>query len=324
MSDRLGRALAAGAGGFLEGVQSGMAEQAKAKREAARDRLRAEEAEKARTFRAGESEKDREFRTGQSEADREFRAGEGEKTRTHAATLATEAAAQREKILNLTLKDRREGSAADREFRAGEKEKDRNARAGGLMKGASFQDAEGYFYRFNKEGIAEPVLDAKGNKILGPIKRTGGSTGKPVEVDDPTSPTGRRYLSSDDAVGKPAPLSKADREARAEADEKRNINADAYAEQRVNELKSMWKSRETEFKDYGGSEAKAREHFKREFLSGGATREAGGKEGESSPGPETKAAPKQPPKPEEYPNAKWSAKANAWVIQKDGQWYRIK
>lgn len=41
---------------------------------------------------------------------------------------------------------------------------------------------------------------------------------------------------------------------------------------------------------------------------------------EASPKPDEG---KRPPKPESEPDAQWSAKANAWVIQKDGKWFAV-
>jgi len=35
------------------------------------------------------------------------------------------------------------------------------------------------------------------------------------------------------------------------------------------------------------------------------------------------ATPKMPPKPAQYPDAKWSEKAKAWVVQKDGKWFAV-
>lgn len=294
------RAVAFLGGGLLSGVGAGLIQEGKFDREEALRRMEQEfrggEAEKDRSLRREEAATDRDFRAGQSAEDREFRGDEAEKDRGFRSSerKATEGARATESALDRTSRES-EGEKTHRQgLLTGQKE----------MRGVGGE----YYVRTPGETTAAAVTGADGKPIKGPVAAEYNQTRVRAAA------VGKAVEESTDALSGAVDWGKVTtilRQMQIEPTEEiqQRARAAAAAVPKEEKAEPGWFSRAWDSL-FGDGEAK--------------------KPTESPGAPEPKAEPKaqatgagQPPKPAKYPDARYSERVKAWVVQRDGRWFKV-
>lgn len=170
----------------------------------------------------------------------------------------------------------RETNRQQNEWKGGENEKDRSSRreiASMQEAGANSRNAATIAGADRRAEMSSGGVDGKTGKRL---------QGTPTILKDETgAPTGQVLYNFRDGGSEIRTLDEIPGGDKPTKAQKQLLEADAdkYAKQRVGELSGILTSDKEAFKDYGGSKAKATEHFRKEFLAG----RTGGGEDDSGP-----------------------------------------
>lgn len=160
----------------------------------------------------------------------------------------------------------RETDRLNNEFKGAENQKDRDSR----MSIASMQEAGA-----NSRNSAT-IAGANERARLADAGGIDGKTGKRLQgtptilKDEAGSPTGQVLYNFRDGSSEIRTLDEIPGGNKPTKAEKQILESDAdkYAKQRVGEMSGLFTSDKEAFKDYGGSKAKATEHFRKEFMAG--------------------------------------------------------
>ena len=159
----------------------------------------------------------------------------------------------------------RETNRQQNEWRGGENQKDRDSRmsiATMQEAGANSRNAATIAGANQRAELSAGGVDAKTGKRL---------QGTPTILkDEAGAPTGQVLYNFRDGASEIRTLDEIPGGNKPTKAERQLLEADAdkYAKQRVGELSGILTSDKEAFKDYGGSRAKATEHFRKEFMEG--------------------------------------------------------
>lgn len=308
--------------GGAKGYGEGLVAQGKAKRERMLMELgfdfKREMQANQQEFQAGESDKSRTFQAEQSEAQRGFQAGESEKQRG---------------------------------FTASESEKNRKSRAGLLGNTERFVDEAGNMWLRHADGTLEAVNDpSTGKQLKGVPKGTKTSDDKgmaakraldtAVKLNTETDENGISHTNWDGVaqyLRSKGFAQEADMAIKRAEQHDPAVWKDAMdrATQEA-EDKAGWLTSDTA--DFGGSReewiTKRAQEIYNEMKGGKKTETAASPKADTNPSPGTaaKTSSASPTSrgtgehgnpPADYPDAQWSDKADGWVVQRKGKWYKV-
>ena len=159
----------------------------------------------------------------------------------------------------------RETNRQQNEWRGGENQKDRDSRmsiATMQEAGANSRNAATIAGADRRAEMAAGGVDAKTGKRL---------QGTPTILkDEAGAPTGQVLYNFRDGASEIRTLDEIPGGDKLTKNDKiqQDAAADKYAKDRVGEMSGIFTSDKEAFKDYGGSKAKATEHFRKEFIEG--------------------------------------------------------
>ena len=206
-------------------------------------------------------------------------------------------------------------------------------RQGMLGSTERFQDSKGFMWIRRGDNTVQPVKGPDGKQLRGALKKgtVGAAAGAGLSASDKRTidTTIKRFtdlvLKTTDwdkvahhlrTTGHPElaafisgssgaiSFAQATERARAEADDRAGILS----------------SDKTDFPDDGGRRERFITRRTQEIMrgGGGATRQP-----KASKAPPSGTSTGRPPKPTNHPDATWSTRANAWVVKRDGKWFRV-
>lgn len=141
-----------------------------------------------------------------------------------------------------------------------------------------------------------------------------------VEVGDPDSPTGSRYVPKSQAAGQPGKFSNDALDTYHNRQKTEWEDARRQAEREASDKAKWFSTDETDFADDGGSRSAFIERRTNEILRERKRQNSSAAPSRNDPSHDKDG---RPPKPTEYPDARWSDRAGAWVVQRDGKWFAV-
>ncbi len=277
-------------------------------------RIGAADARSERTIGAADRRAERgiEAKASEGALNRGFRTDEGEANR---AGRASEGVLNRAGRLDVVQEQNR-GRIKERQGMIGSTER--------------FQDSKGLMWIRRADGTVQPVKDPSGEQIRGALKKgtvgAGGGTGLSSSDKRTIDTTIKLFTGLDrqvdwDKVANHLRTTGHPDLATFISGSTGNMSyaqAEAQARREAEERTGFFTSRAEEFPKTKGSMERFITNRAQEIMRGGGA----ASKPSSSKAPPSSSATGRPPKPTNHPDAEWSDRAKAWVVKRDGKWFK--